>query len=160
DVRRRVVDAAYLSPAVPATTPPPFGVVAGAQVVAVSDLADRAEAPGEYVVAGSGKTATDAVVWLLGNGVDPDPIVWGRPRGAWMLTRAVAQPDPVVACGLPADTMAAAADASSLDDLFVRLEAAGVMLRIDPNVVPTMAMAPTLGTWELDRLRRIERVVR
>jgi hypothetical protein len=34
------------------------------------------------------------------------------------------------------------------------------MLRIDAEVVPTMAKAPTLGVWELDRLRTIERVVR
>ena len=44
--------------------------------------------------------------------------------------------------------------------MFLRLEAAGVMLRIDPDVVPTMAKTPTLGTWELDLLRTIERVVR
>ena len=34
------------------------------------------------------------------------------------------------------------------------------MLRIDPSVTPTMAKAPTLGTWELDLLRSIEHVVR
>jgi hypothetical protein len=65
-----------------------------------------------------------------------------------------------VALGLAADTMAAAAAAESLDDLFLRLEAAGVMLRIDTNVTPTMAKTPTLATWELDRLRTIENVVR
>jgi hypothetical protein len=77
-----------------------------------------------------------------------------------MLNRAVVQPDPAVALGLAADTMAAAADAESLDDLFLRLEAAGVMLRIDTDVVPTMAKTPTLGVWELDLLRTIENVVR
>jgi hypothetical protein len=34
------------------------------------------------------------------------------------------------------------------------------MLRIDPAVTPTMAKAPTLGRWELDRLRTIDRVIR
>ena len=34
------------------------------------------------------------------------------------------------------------------------------MLRIDRSVTPTMAKAPTLGTWELDLLRTIENVVR
>ena len=77
-----------------------------------------------------------------------------------MLNRAVVQPDPAVALGLAADTMAAAAEAESLDDLFLRLEAAGVMLRIDTDVVPTMAKTPTLGVWELDLLRTIENVVR
>ncbi len=62
--------------------------------------------------------------------------------------------------GLAADTFAAAEAATSLDDLFLRLEAAGVMLRIDRGVTPSMAKTPTLGTWELDLLRTIERVVR
>ena len=59
-----------------------------------------------------------------------------RPRDPWMLNRAVVQPDPAVALGLAADTMAAAAEAESLDDLFLRLEAAGVMLRIDTGRRP------------------------
>jgi hypothetical protein len=160
DVRRRVVDATYLAPTIPATTPPPFGVADGVDVVAVNELASLPDAPRRFVIVGSGKTATDGIVWLLANGVTPDRIVWIRPREPWMLNRAVVQPDPVVAIGLAADTMAAAAEAESLDDLFLRLEAAGVMLRIDPEVVPTMAKTPTLGTWELDRLRTIEHVVR
>jgi hypothetical protein len=77
-----------------------------------------------------------------------------------MLNRAVVQPDPAVAIGLAADTMAAASEAESLDELFVRLEAAGVMLRIDRDVTPTMAKVPTLGGWELELLRSISRVVR
>ena len=159
-VRRRVVDATYLSPTIPATTPPPFGVTEDARVVPVNDLARLDAAAGSYVIVGAGKTATDGIVWLLTNGVAPDRIVWVRPRDPWMLNRHVVQPDPVVALGLAADTMAAAADAESLDDLFLRLEAAGVMLRIDPTVTPTMAKTPTLGTWELDLLRTVEHVVR
>jgi hypothetical protein len=77
-----------------------------------------------------------------------------------MLNRAVVQPDPVVGLGLAADTMESAADAESLNDLFLRLEAAGVMFRIDRDVMPTMAKTPTLGAWELDFLRTIENVVR
>jgi hypothetical protein len=160
DVRRRVVDATYLSPTIPATTPPPFGVADDARVVAINELARLTEAPSSYVIVGSGKTATDGIVWLLANGVEPDRIVWVRPRDPWMLDRAVVQPDPAVALGLAADTMEAAADAESLDDLFLRLEAAGVMLRIDRDVLPTMAKTPTLGAWELDLLRTVEQVVR
>jgi len=159
-VRRRVVDATYLAPTIPVTTPPPFGVADGLDVVAVNDLATLADAPSAYVIVGSGKTATDAIVWLLANGVPPERIVWVRPRDPWMLDRAVVQPDPAVALGLAADTMTAAVGAGSLDDLFLRLEAAGVMLRVDAGVVPTMAKTPTLGRWELDLLRTVENVVR
>jgi hypothetical protein len=77
-----------------------------------------------------------------------------------MLNRAVVQPDPAIFLGMVADTLHAAEQARSLDDLFLRLEEAGVMLRIDRSLTPTMAKAPTLATWELDQLRTIEHVVR
>ena len=159
-VRRRVVDATYLAPTIPATTPPPFAVADGARVVAVNRLADPPGSPGTYVIVGSGKTATDAIVWLIGGGLDPDRIVWIRPRDPWMLNRAVVQPDPVIFLGMGATIMEAAAEADSVDAMFARLEDDGVMMRIDPAVVPTMARTPTLAAWELDRLRSVERVVR
>ena len=56
--------------------------------------------------------------------------------------------------------MAAAAGATSADDAFLRMEDAGIMLRIDPTVTPTMAKTPTLATWELDLLRTIDDVIR
>ena len=99
-------------------------------------------------------------IWLLARGVDPDAICWVRPRDPWMLNRAVIQPDPVIYLGMVADMMRAAGAATSLDDLFLRLEDAGIMLRIDRSVTPTMAKAPTLGMWELELLRTIEHVVR
>ena len=160
NVRRRIVDSAYLAPTIPATTPPPFGVADGVRVMPINELAKLAEAASSYVIVGSGKTATDGIVWLLFNGVSPDRIVWVRPREPWMLNRAMVQPDPLVALGLATSTMAAAAGATSLDDLFMRLENAGVMMRIDTERAPTMAKTPTLGTWELDLLRTIENVVR
>jgi hypothetical protein len=156
----RVVDARYLAPSIPAEMPAPFGVADDARVVAVNDLARMADPPSQYVVAGSGKTATDACIWLLARGVDPDAICWVRPRDPWMTNRAVIQPDPAVFTGMAADTLQASAECSSLDDLFLRLEDAGIMLRIDRTVTPTMAKAPTLAQWELDELRTLENVVR
>lgn len=156
----RIVDARYLSPDIPADTPPPFRVADGVHVIPVNDLAVLDHAPSQYVIVGSGKTATDACVWLLGRGVDPDEICWVRPRDPWMLNRDLVQPDPAVFLGMAAGIMQAAAAASSLDDLFLRLEDARIMLRIDRSVTPTMAKAPTLATWELGQLRSIEHVVR
>ena len=74
----------------------------------------------------------------------------------WMLNRAVVQPDPAVALGLAADTMAAAAAAESLDDVFLRLEAADAMLRIDRGRHAHHGQDPHLGTWELELLRTVE----
>jgi hypothetical protein len=158
--RCRIVDARYLAPSIPAEKPPPFGVADGARVVPVNALARLAEAPSQYVVVGSGKTATDACIWLLSRGVDPDSVCWVRPRDPWMFNRAVVQPDPAVFLGMAADIMAAAEESTSLEELFLRLEDAGVMLRIDRTVMPTMAKTPTLAMWELEQLRTIENVVR
>jgi hypothetical protein len=159
-VRRRLVDASYLAPTIPATTPPPFQVADDAWVEPVNRLAAITDPPTEYVVVGSGKTATDAIVWLLGNGLDADRIVWVRPREPWMLNRAVVQPDPATFIGMGADVMETAVDATTIEELFFGMEDAGVMLRMDRSVMPTMAKTPTLAQWELDLLRTIERVVR
>ncbi len=77
-----------------------------------------------------------------------------------MMNRAVVQPDPAVFTGMAADTMQAAAGCASLEELFLRLEDAGIMLRIDRTLMPTMAKSPTLATWELEQLRTLENVVR
>ena len=156
----RVVNARYLAPSIPAEKRPPFGVADGARVVPVNDLPRLDTAPSQFVLVGSGKTATDACIWLLARGVDPDAICWVRPRDPWMYNRAVIQPDPAIFLGMAATVMQSAAVATSLDDLFRTLEDAGIMLRIDRTVTPTMAKTPTLGTWELEQLRMVEDVVR
>lgn len=157
--RARLVDARYLSPDIPALTPPPFDVD-GAHVVSVNGLVDLAAAPERFVLAGAGKTAMDACVWLVRQGVPPDAITWVRPRDPWVLNRARVQPDPAIFLGMAADIMVAAAEASSPDDLFLRMEDAGIMLRVDPRATPTMAKTPTLAAWELELLRSVTDVVR
>lgn len=159
-IRARIVDAGYLAPTIPLLSAAPFAVEDGVRVIPVNDLARLDEPPDQYVIVGSGKTATDACIWLLQHGVDPEDICWIRPRDPWMFNRAVVQPDPAVFLGMAADTMVAAAEATSPDDLFLGLEARGVMLRIDRTVTPTMAKAPTIATWEIDQLRTISNVVR
>jgi hypothetical protein len=156
----RIVDARYLAPEIPAETPPRFSVGDGARVIPVNDLVREESSPSQYVVVGSGKTATDACIWLLGNDVDPDAICWVRPREPWMLNRALIQPDPEIYLAMVADMMQAAGRATSLDQLFLRLEELGIMLRIDRTRTPTMAKSPTLGLWELEKLRSVENVVR
>lgn len=158
--RCRIVDARYLAPGIPAETPPRFAVAEGVRVVPVNDLPAWEATTRQYVVVGSGKTATDACVWLLGRGVDPDAICWVRPHDPWMLNRSLIQPDPAIYLGMVAELMRLATQARSLPELFAQLEEAGIMLRIDRSVTPTMAKAPTLGRWELELLRSITNVVR
>ena len=159
--RRRVVDATYLSPTIPATSAPPFLTTEGAAVVAVNQLATLVEAPDRFVIVGAGKTATDAIVWLLTNGVPAERITWIRPREPWMLNRATVQPDPAVALRVAADTMTAAAEAAVARR---HVPPTGARRRScsasTATSAPTMARAPTLGLWELNLLRTIDHVVR
>jgi len=161
-VRKKLVDATYLSPSIPASTPPPFDVGAGASWIPVNQLAHLAEMPERFVIVGAGKTAMDACVWLLENGVDPEGVLWIKPREAWLINRAYSQPGALVGAMLQgiASQMEAAAVATSADDLFDRLEDAEQLRRVERGARPTMYKSATIGDWELDLLRRIENVVR
>jgi hypothetical protein len=161
-VRRKVVDARYLEASVPATHTPGFGVASDARVVPVNDLPRAAEGTAAFAVLGSGKTAVDACVWLLDNGVQPDAIRWVRPRDAWFHDRRHFQPLEQVGgimAGISLDAEAGA-EATDIDDLFARLEASGRVVRIDPSWPASMYRGTMLSAHELHAVRQIENVVR
>ena len=161
-VRKRVVDARYLEPSIPATQAPPFGIETGARVIPVNDLVGLASAPSGFTIVGGGKTAIDACLWLLETGVPAGAIRWIRPRDAWLLDRAFQQPlglVPKLMDGV-ALYLEAAAGAEDISDLFRRLESCGQLIRLDPGVQPTMFRCATVSQDELVRLRSIENVIR
>ena len=161
-VRRRVVDARYLEASVPATHTPSFEVSGDARVIPVNGLPAAAGSSSSFTVLGSGKTAVDACVWLLDNGVDPDAIRWVRPRDAWFHDRGQFQPLEQVGgimTGISLDAEAGA-QAADIDDLFARLEASGRLVRIDPSAPATMYRGTMLSSRELAAVRQIEDVVR
>jgi hypothetical protein len=161
-VRRKVVDATYLETSVPATHTPSFGADPDVRLVSINDLVRVADAGTGFTVIGGGKTAVDACLWLLDNGVPPDGIRWIRPRDAWFLDRAFQQPLELVASLVEGVSLylEAAAQAESVDDLFRRVEACGQLVRLDPDVEPTMYRAATVSDGELTSLRSITDVVR
>ena len=160
-VRRKVVDTRYMGTDLPALHTPSFSVDAGAQLVPVGALADGLDHE-RYTVLGSGKTAIDACTYLLDGGVDPGRVTWVRPRDQWLLDRASLQPLDQVGSIIEgfADDIEAAAQATSVGDLFMRLEASGRLLRIDPAVTPTMYRCAIVTRRELEQLRSVEAVVR
>lgn len=160
---RKVVDATHSATAVPSTTRPRYEVAPGVACVPLNDLPRRAGEHSEYVVVGAGKTAMDAILWLLENGADPDSIRWIMPRDAWLLNRVNFQPgEEFFARGMQslADQVEAVAEADSIDDVFLRLEAAGELFRIDPAVKPEIYHCATVSEGELEQLRRIRNIVR
>ncbi|MGB5354188.1 MAG: hypothetical protein WBN32_11300, partial [Woeseia sp.] len=163
EVGKKFVDATYLNTSVPATHTPSFSIADGVRFMPLNDLPKVSEPPAGYVVIGGGKTGIDACLWLLLQRVDPDTITWIMPRDAWLLDRQNTQPTPeffASSIGSQAAQFEAIAKADSIDDLFARLEAAGVLLRIDENVQPSMFHAATISKLELAELRRIKNIVR
>jgi putative NAD(P)-binding protein len=161
-VRRKVVDARYLEASIPATHVRPFDVAADARVIPVNDLPSAADSSTSFSILGAGKTAADACIWLLDNGVEPDRIRWIRPRDAWFYDRRHFQPLAQVGAimeGLALDAEAAAEEAS-VADVFERLEASGRLVRIDPSSPATMFRGTMLSARELEAVRQIEDVVR
>ena len=167
-VARKTVDATFFGTSVPATHTPRFDVANDVNLVPPNALAQlwmkpAAKRPQRFVIVGAGKTAMDACVWLLGSGARPESIHWVVPRDSWLLNRRYTQPGLEFfqeTLGGQAAQMEAFATASSLDDLFERLEAADIMLRIDRAVRPSMFHFATMSTGEIESLRRITQVIR
>lgn len=158
-----VVDATMLETAIPLTSRRAFDVSPDATCIPPNELPRVATGRRHFTVLGAGKTGLDTVCWLLVNGAAPEQISWVVPRDPWMLNRRIAQPGTTfmssTANGLAAQTRAVAA-AQSIYDLAQRMEAAGVWMRLDPQITPTMYHAATVGEAELEQVRRVRDVVR
>ena len=159
---KKTVDATYMNVTVPSTAAPNFSVAEGMRCIPLNDLVKLDAMPDRYIVVGAGKTGMDACLWLLGNGVGADRIVWVMPRDSWILDRENIQPGMFAGRTLLAfvQQMVDVAEAESVDDLFARAEASGQLLRLDPSVKPTMYRCATVTQKELKALRTIEHVVR
>lgn len=159
----KIVDATLHSPAIPSTHKPSFTVAPSMICAPVNDLPKLAQAGRRIVIIGAGKTGMDACLWLLANGAAPEAITWIMPRDSWAFNRALFQTGQdrfIDVARFIADEVECIAQASSVDDVFKRLEARGAVLRLDPNVRPTMHHCATVTDGELAALRSIRNVVR
>ena len=85
------------------------------------------------------------------------------PRDSWLVNRITTQPAPEFfkeAIGGQADQMEACAKATSLADLYLRLEACGALLRIHRDRLPGMFHLATVSPAEVAVLQRIDQVIR
>jgi len=162
NVQRRIVDASYLRAIVPSMRPAPYAVARGVDCIPPNDL-PKYGARERYVVVGAGKTGMDVCLWLLRHGVDAGRLTWIKPRDSWLMDRATLQPGPSFIKRFRDNygaTLEAIEAATSIEDLFDRLEAAGTLLRLDPSVRPRMYRCATVSEQEFEQLRRIDDVVR
>ena len=159
----KIVDATYMNVTVPSMVEPSYAREPGVHCLPPNALPKVTGQYKNYVVVGAGKTGMDAALFLLKNGVDPAHIKWIMPRDSWLLDRANIQPGKLFAeslgRGFAAQAEAISA-ATSIEDLFSRVEAIGQLLRFDESVTPSMYRCATVTKAELEQLRRIPNVVR
>jgi hypothetical protein len=162
-VRKKIVDTTYFETAVPSTHPPRYALTADIQCVPPNELSRIGHPYREYIVIGAGKTGIDTCLWLLERGVSPEQISWIRPHDSWLLNRANLQLRGryfEATLRSMTDQLEALLEASSIDNLFARLEARGQLLRIDDTVAPTVYRCATVTRAELEQLKRIRNVIR
>ena len=163
NIQRKTIDCTYLNTNVPLTHTPNFGRDEHVQFMPLNHLPLITKAPAGYVIIGGGKTGIDAVLFLLGQQVNPNDITWIMSRDAWLIDRKNTQPTEeffIDSIGNQANQVEAIASSHSIDDMFERLEASGVLLRIDTQVWPTMFHGATVSQLELAQLRRVKNIVR
>lgn len=161
-VNKRVVDSTYFKTSVPSRHVRAYSVNDEAKCIAPNELPTLAAQFDHFCILGAGKTAMDAGVWLLDHGTEADRVSWVCPRQSWLINRAVTQGSLEFfkeSIGGFADQMEAVAQATSVDDLFDRLEACGFMLRIDKSKRPTMFHFATSSKGEVAQLQRIQNVI-
>jgi hypothetical protein len=160
--RRAIVDATYMTTRVPASDPPPFAVTDGVTCIPIGALTNLTHTPVGYVVVGGGKTAMDAVCWLLDHDVPSSDITWIRPTDSWLLNREFFQPGVGAVHtfeGVVVELESIAAG-DSVAQVYAHLEEHRVMQRIDPSVAPGMLRGATASAGELELMRQVENVVR
>jgi hypothetical protein len=143
--------------------PPAYGVADGVDCVPPNDMPLYAADRERFVIVGAGKTGIDACLWLLRNGIPPARVTWIMPRDSWLMDRANIQPGPQFLERFQAgfaQRLVAIDAATSVADLFDRLEDCGNLLRLDSAVQPTMYRCANVTTTELEQLQRIRDVVR
>jgi hypothetical protein len=159
----KIVDATFMNVQVPAMGGPAYDVAEGVACVPPNALVGSRGEWKNYVIVGAGKTSFDACLFLLENGVDPGDMCWIKPRDSWLWDRACAQSEELFETSIRPFSLGqfkAIAASESVDDLFVRANAEGLMLRIDDDIKPSMFRCATVTRSEIEELRRIKNVVR
>jgi hypothetical protein len=143
--------------------PPPYKISDGVEVITPNGLLDIQRPYAGYTVVGGGKTALDSCLWLLANGIEPSRITWIRSRDAWCFRRGIMQSPDLFRDQNVTSTMAAGQaimSATSIDDMFLRLEKARYLVRVDENIKPTVWKCAMVSDLEIEQLKRIRNVIR
>ncbi len=162
-VKTKLVDGTITGTSIPLTHTRRFEVSEGVVCVPPNDLTRLAPGYARFTILGGGKTAIDSALWLLANGAAPASVSWVLPRDPWLLNRACQQPGLEFfeqSVGGIATQYEIASMAASVREFCERMEAAGLWLRLDPAVWPTMMHAANVTVLEIEQLRQIGNIIR
>jgi hypothetical protein len=158
DVRRRVINATYLEAKVPSMVKPRYDVDDDVELMPPNGLSRLRGSYDHHVIVGGGKTAIDAILFLLDQGVPADVITWVMPNDAWLWAREPVQPG--IAMRAILHMVEASANFDSADEIFARLEKLGVVFRLDPDRQPTKWRCASVAKGEFAQLQGISDIVR
>ncbi|MBR9813680.1 NAD(P)/FAD-dependent oxidoreductase [bacterium] len=159
NVTRRVVDAGSMHVEVPATHPPQYAVDDGVQLVPPNALATLASPHAHYTVIGAGKTAIDAILFLLDRGTAPPRIRWIISNDGWLWNRDLVQPGRDV-CAEILRHVETISRSGSPDEVFLQLEQAGSLFRLDSAIMPSKWRCATVSPSEYKQLLSVTDQVR
>ena len=163
NVNKKLINATFHTASVPSAHTPNFTIDEGVQFMPLNELPTITVPPEGFVVIGGGKTGIDACLWLIEQRVPYDKITWIVSRDGWMVDRGTTQPTNAFfekTIGNQANQFEAVAQSTSIEDLYQRLEAKGVLVRIDHTVKPKMFHGATISQMELAEMRKIKNVIR
>ncbi|KAM0123447.1 hypothetical protein ACHAPC_011094 [Botrytis cinerea] len=159
----RIVDATFMRVKVPSMSPPVYSVADDVKLITPNGLAQISRPYANYTVVGAGKTGIDACLWMLSMGIEPSKITWIMPRDSWLWDRGFFQTEKSFiekskkALEVEAEGVMSA---TSVDDLFKRLNASGSLLRVSKDHWPTMFRCATVSLQEFEQIKKIEHIVR
>ena len=158
EIRKCLVDATYMNVEVPSTTPPKYDVASDVNLVSPNYLFSLSTDSERYNIIGAGKTALDAICFLVDSGVPHEQIYWFVSQDSWFWNREIVQP-PLVGKAFLA-LLNAVNNNAFIEDTFLELEKIGNVFRLDKEIMPTKWKCATISKEELETVRKIQNVIR
>ena len=92
EIKKCLVDSTYMKVEVPSTTRPNFEVSNNVNLVPPNHLFSLRTSYERYNIIGAGKTALDAICFLVDSGVPKEKIYWFVSQDSWFWNREIVQP--------------------------------------------------------------------
>ena len=158
EIKKCLVDSTYMKVEVPSTTRPNFEVSNNVNLVPPNHLFSLRASYERYNIIGAGKTALDAICFLVDSGVPKENIYWFVSQDSWFWNRDIVQP-PLVGKAFLAQ-LNAVNNNKLADEAFLDLEKIGHVFRLDKKIRPAKWKCATISKKELQTVRKIQNVIR